>query len=123
MAFGHLVLAIPAFALLLIFVLIAATSSSSDDSDGMALSLLAGGALAAGAVLAALALGGISLALLGRSFVPIRWSLIMVPGFIGTIVTMPASIIGWPTSELVGAFVAYHMVSRRLAQSSARAAA
>jgi len=86
-----------------------------DEGDhGVGLALLAGFVVAVGTLLAMAILGGVSWALLGKEFLPPRWSVIVVPGLVGTIAVAPASFIGWPTSEAVGAFVAFWLVSRRV---------
>jgi len=111
MALWHALLFIPVLGLLAVFVA-AALSAEGNDGDGLA--IIAGFVLASGALIAAAVLGGLSWALLGREFLSPRWSLIVVPGLVGTIAVAPASFIGWPTSEAVGAFVAFWLVSRRV---------
>jgi len=51
-----------------------------------------------------------------KGFLHLPWSVIFVPGLVGTLTSVVASFIGWPTSEVVGGFVAYRMVAHRLAR-------
>ena len=117
MALWHAVLLLPV-SLLLVILITAPGGDESGEGNGMA--VLASLVLAAGAIVAAVILAGIGWALLGRQFLRPRWSLIIVPGLIGTITVAPASFIGWPTAEVVGAFVAYWLVSRRLKHEAAK---
>jgi len=114
MAAWHLMFGLLSLALLLVVVTVALISDS--DGDGLGLTIIAGTVLIAGCLLATLILGGLSWAMLGRGFLHPPWSVILVPGLVGTLTSVVASFIGWPTSEVVGGFVAYRMVAHRLAR-------
>jgi hypothetical protein len=104
----------------LAFLLVVATAALTSDSqgEGLGLTVIAGIVLTVGSLFTALVLGGLSWAMLGKAFVHPRWSVILVPGLVGTLASLVATFIGWPTSEVVGGFVAYRMVSHRLARRS-----
>ncbi len=114
MAIWHFVLGLASLGLFLLLLTVTVLSSDRTSGEGLGLALLAGVVVTGGAFAAAFLLGGISWALLGRAFLAPPWSVILLPGLIGTLVSGVASFIGWPTSELVGIFVAYRMVGGRL---------
>ncbi len=98
------------------FVLILVIADGSTDGDGVGLTVIAGVALTAGGLVSGAILGAISFVLLRGEFWGPNWRLISTPGLVGTLVTVFTSFIGWPTSEVVGVWAAYRMVSRRLAR-------
>jgi uncharacterized membrane protein AbrB (regulator of aidB expression) len=56
--------------------------------------------------------------MLGRAFWRPRWSIILIPGLIGTLVTGLFDLMGWPVSYLVGGAIAYWLVGKLLEQAS-----
>jgi len=115
MAFWHLLLGIGALAFT-VTVVLAQPSASDDDIYGM--SALKGAEVTGGALAAALILGGGSSAIQGRAFWRPRWSVILIPGLIGTLVTGLFDLMGWPVSYLIGGAIAYWIVARLLEQAS-----
>ena len=116
MAIWHLLLGVGALVFTLVVVVARPSSASDDDIYGM--SALTVAEVTGGALAAALILGGISWAMLGRAFWRPRWSVILIPGLIGTLTSGLFDLIGWPVSYLVGGAVAYWLVGRLLEQAS-----
>jgi hypothetical protein len=114
MAFCHLLLGVAALSFTLMLV---ATDASLEDNSygisGMTAAEMAGGALAA-----AFLLGGISWAMLGRAFWRPRWSVVLVPGLIGTVTSVFFEVVNWPVSYLAGGFVAYLAIRTQFDQTS-----
>jgi len=104
---------------ILALAILASPEGDQESGDWAAMMVLAGFVLAAGACLGALVLGGMSCVLLGKVFLRPRWSLLVVPGLVGTLVAGIPAGLGWPPSEIVGAFVAYHLVARRFGRQGA----
>jgi hypothetical protein len=111
MAFWHLVLGVIAL-MSTLTVIVAQPHGSADDLWGM--SAISGAEVAGAALATALILGGISWAMQGRAFWRPRWSIILVPGLVGTLTTELFEVMDWPVSFLVGGAVAYWLVSRLL---------
>jgi len=114
MAFWHLLLGVAA--VVLVLVLVATDASLEEESygvSGMTAAETAGAGLAA-----ALLLGGIGWAMLGRAFWHPRWTLILVPGLVGTVATGVFEYMDWPVSYLLGGAVAYWMIRRQLERAS-----
>jgi hypothetical protein len=114
MAMWYLALGLVASAFTLALVM---TGASLEDKtygiSGMKAAEIAGGSLAA-----ALILGGLACAMLGRAFWHPRWSLILIPGLIGTVATGLFEYVDWPASYLLGGAVAYWMVRRQIERAS-----
>jgi hypothetical protein len=115
MAVWHLLLGIGAL-VFTVTITLAQPSASDDDIYGM--SALTGAEVTGGALAAALILGGVSWAMLGRAFWRPRWSIILIPGLIGTLVTGLFDLMGWPVSYLIGGAIAYWLVGKLLEQAS-----
>ncbi|HEV8575012.1 MAG TPA: hypothetical protein VGR43_09925 [Dehalococcoidia bacterium] len=114
MAIWHLLLG--AAALSFVITLAATRASLEDDTYGV--SALTGAEVTGGALAAALVLGGISWAMLGRTFWRPRWSVILVPGLIGTIVSGIFELMDWPVAYLLGGAAAYWLVRIQLDRAS-----
>jgi hypothetical protein len=114
MAFWHLLLGVAALSFTP--MLLATDASLEDNSYGM--SGMTAAEMARGALAAAFLLGGISWAMLGRAFWRPRWSLILVPGLVGTVTTAVCEYMDWAVSYLIGGAVAYWMVRRQLERAS-----
>jgi len=123
MAVWHLVLALICLGLLLLFLILVDAPEESSHDDSYGLTILAGAVLTGAGLFSGLLLAGVSLALLGKSFFRPRWSVILVPGLLGTLAAVVGSFVGWPVSEVIGGFVAYHLVGGRLTETRTRAAA
>ena len=117
MALWHLVLGAPFLVLLTVLLLTAKSNTASSEGDGYGFGVLVFGVLAIGALVVGLVFAGLSWAILGREFLRPRWSLILIPGLVGTLTSAVTAFIGWPISELIGAWVAYRMVNGRPAAS------
>jgi hypothetical protein len=114
MAFWHLLLGVAALAFTLTLV---ATGASLDDNSYV-ISGMSGAEVTGGSMAAALILGGISWAMMGRAFWRPRWSIILVPGLIGTLTSCVLELMDWPASYLIGGFAAYWVFRTRLDQQS-----
>jgi hypothetical protein len=114
MSFWHLLIGVGA--LIFTFAAVLAEPSASDD-DFLGMSALAGAKVRAPA--AALIVGSVSWAMLGRAFWRPRWSNILIPGLVGSLVIVLFDLMGWPVSFLVAGLVAYLLVVRSLDQASA----
>lgn len=115
MAFWHLLLGIAA--LTFVLTLVVTGASLEDDTYGM--SAMTAAEVAGGALAAALILGGISWAVLGRAFWRPQWSIILKAGLVGTLVSVFFELMDWPVSYLAGGFVAYWWIRSQLEQASA----
>ena len=114
LAIWHVLLGVAALAFTLTLV---ATGASLED-NGYGMSGMTAAEVAGGALAAALILGGISWAMLGRAFWRPRWSVVLVPGLIGTLTSGLFELMDWPVSYLAGGFVAYWAVRAQLHQTS-----
>jgi hypothetical protein len=114
MAFWHLLLGVAAVSFTL--MLVATDASLEDNSYGM--SGMTAAETAGAALAAALLLGGISWAMLGRAFCHPRWTLILLPGLVGTVAAGVFEHMDWPVSYLLGGAIAYWMVRRQLGRAS-----
>lgn len=118
MAVWHLALALIAATFLALIILSSRGGPDNDTGDAAAMSGLAAIVVGSGALIVGITFVCASFVLLKRSFRRSDLSLVLGPGLVGTAVTIPASIIGWPTSEAVGAWAAFVLVSRRLDKRS-----
>jgi len=120
MAVWHLLFTLPVLAFFVLY-LVSASPPQEGQGDSYGMMILAGAVLTGGGILSTLLLGVVSLALLGKSFFSPPWKVIIVPGLLGTLAAILGAFVGWPTSEVIGGFVAYHLVSESLTQSHERA--
>jgi hypothetical protein len=110
MAVWHLLLGLAALAFTVTLV---ASGAPLDDEQYVAAGLT--GAEVTGASLAAaLILGGISWWMLGRAFWRPRWSVVLMPGLLGTLVTGLFELLDWSIAYLIGGAVAYALIRMRL---------
>lgn len=114
MAIWHLLLGMTALA----FTLTLVVTDASLEDDAYGLSGMTAAEVAGGALAAALILGGISWAMLGKGFWRPRWSVVLVPGLIGTLISGFFELMNWPVSYLAGGFVAYWAIRTQLNQTS-----
>jgi hypothetical protein len=119
MAFWHLLTGVAALA----FILTLVVTGESLEDDKYGLSAMTAAKVTGATLAAALLLGGISWAMLGRAFWRPRWSLILLPGVVGVVATGVFEYMDWPVSYLLGGAVAFWMVRRQLerAESAGRA--
>src|SRR6266540_3400351 len=83
---------------------------------------LAGALTASGSLLTGFVMAGFSFVRLGKSFLHPNWNVILLPGLAGTLATTVVAgltvwfmtIFQWPVSEVLGGFLAYYLLGRRL---------
>jgi hypothetical protein len=114
MALWHLLLGVAALA----FTLTLVATDTPVDEDTYVVSGLTAAEITGGALAGALILGGISWVMLGRAFWRPRWSVILLAGLTGTLVSGLFELVDWPASYLIGGFAAYWVIRTRLDQLS-----
>jgi hypothetical protein len=92
MAFWHLVVGVAALG----FTLVLLAAGASPDGEKYFIGGLTAAEVTGAAVASVLILGGISWWVLGKAFWRPRWSLILVPGLIGTATTGVFELMDWP---------------------------
>jgi len=110
MAFWHLLLGVAALALTLTMV---ATGTDVDDDRYLVSGITAAEFTGAG-LAAALVLGGISWAMLGRAFWRPRWSFILIPGLIGSLTSGFFELMDWSVAYLLGGAAAFWLIRMQL---------
>jgi len=112
MAIWYLLTGVVALAFVTLVLLLG--DSGSGDPEVVGVSTITGAEVTGGALAGAFLLGGFSWAMQGRSFLRPRWSVILIPGLAGSVAAQVFDLMDWPVSVLIGGFVAFWMIRKRL---------